>query len=209
MDNKFKLRLYKKTGKEKGNMDKEFFYNSAEELRTAYKPLCSSSNHALDPTIWVRSGNEEWTRYSEADFDKFFSEKKRRIDITTEDVKIDIMTEVFKRTGYLSADLDEETIKVKWDLLFNPDRYFGIDTPDDKTWISFYIYWHSDGTITAKYNINRPYGGEEDQDWPLTEKEQDFFLSRLEIYTLENEDDDVFNNEEWKNVLSRIKEKYQ
>ena len=29
MNNEFKLRLYKKTGAEKGNMDKEFFYDSA------------------------------------------------------------------------------------------------------------------------------------------------------------------------------------
>lgn len=80
MDNKFKLRLYKKTGKEKGNMDKELFYDSAEELWSTYESLCNPSSHALDPTIWVRSGNEEWTRYSEADFDKFFCQPTRSLN---------------------------------------------------------------------------------------------------------------------------------
>lgn len=202
MDNKFKLRLYKKTGKEKGNTDKEFFFDSAEELWTTYKSLCNSSNHALGPTIWVRSGNEEWTRYSESDFDKFFSKKKRRIDITTEDVRLDTMTEFFKCMDYTYADLDEEAIKVKWVLWFDADRYFGTD---NMTRISFYTYWHSDGTITAKYCVDAE-NGEEEQDWPLTEKEQDFFLSKIEIYDLKNED--IFNKGEWKNILSHIKDKY-
>ena len=34
MNNEFKLRLYKKTGPEKGNLDKELFYDSAKELWT-------------------------------------------------------------------------------------------------------------------------------------------------------------------------------
>lgn len=82
MNNEFKLRLYKKTGPEKGNLDKELFYDSAKELWTTYKFLLRKSdysinlNRALYPTIWVRSGEEDWTRYCEADFAKILPWRK-------------------------------------------------------------------------------------------------------------------------------------
>ena len=33
----FKIRTYKKTGIEKGNLERELFYNTAEETLTKYK----------------------------------------------------------------------------------------------------------------------------------------------------------------------------
>ena len=47
MNNEFKLRLYKKTGAEKGNLDKELFYDSAKELWTTYKSLLLETSTRL------------------------------------------------------------------------------------------------------------------------------------------------------------------
>ena len=47
MNNEFKLRLYKKTGPEKGNLDKELFYDSAKELWTTYKFLLLETSTRL------------------------------------------------------------------------------------------------------------------------------------------------------------------
>ena len=184
MNNEFKLRLYKKTGPEKGNLDKELFYDSAKELWTTYKSLLRKSdysinlNRALYPTIWVRSGEEDWTRYGEADFAKFFLGGKRQIDIISENIKY---------TDELCVDLEKEIIEADWELWINVDRYFGTDTgSDDETWINFYTYWHSNGRVTAVYEID----SEETSkviDWPLTDKEEEFFLLKMEEYALKKE----------------------
>lgn len=184
MNNEFKLRLYKKTGAEKGNLDKELFYDSAKELWTTYKSLLRKSdysinlNRALYPTIWVRSGEEDWTRYGEADFAKFFLGGKRQIDIISENIKY---------TDELCVDLEKEIIEADWELWINVDRYFGTDTgSDDETWINFYTYWHSNGRVTAVYEID----SEETSkviDWPLTDKEEEFFLLKMEEYALKKE----------------------
>lgn len=79
----FKIRTYKKTGIEKGNLERELFYNTAEETLTKYKELFRREYLALNPTLWARSGNDrEWYRYSEPDFRKFFTGGRRKIDIT-------------------------------------------------------------------------------------------------------------------------------
>ena len=184
MNNEFKLRLYKKTGAEKGNLDKELFYDSAKELWTTYKSLLRKSdysinlNRALYPTIWVRSGEEDWTRYGEADFAKFFLGGKRQIDIISENIKY---------TDELCVDLEKEIIEADWELWINVDRYFGTDTgSEDETWINFYTYWHSNGRVTAVYEID----SEETSkviDWPLTDKEEEFFLLKMEEYALKKE----------------------
>ena len=184
MNNEFKLRLYKKTGAEKGNLDKELFYDSAKELWTTYKSLLRKSdysinlNRALYPTIWVRSGEEDWTRYGEADFAKFFLGGKRQIDIISENIKY---------TDELCVDLEKEIIEADWELWINVDRYFGTDTgSDDETWINFYTYWHSNGRVTEVYEID----SEETSkviDWPLTDKEEEFFLLKMEEYALKKE----------------------
>lgn len=184
MNNEFKLRLYKKTGAEKGNLDKELFYDSAKELWTTYKSLLRKSdysinlNRALYPTIWVRSGEEDWTRYGEADFAKFFLGGKRQIDIISENIKY---------TDELCVDLEKEIIEADWELWINVDRYFGTDTgSDDETWINFYTYWHSNERVTAVYEID----SEETSkviDWPLTDKEEEFFLLKMEEYALKKE----------------------
>lgn len=184
MNNEFKLRLYKKTGAEKGNLDKELFYDSAKELWTTYKSLLRKSdysinlNRALYPTIWVRSGEEDWTRYGEADFAKFFLGGKRQIDIISENIKY---------TDELCVDLEKEIIEADWELWINVDRYFGTDTgSDDETWINFYTYWHSNGRVTAVYEID----SEETSkviDWSLTDKEEEFFLLKMEEYALKKE----------------------
>lgn len=184
MNNEFKLRLYKKTGPEKGNLDKELFYDSAKELWTTYKFLLRKSdysinlNRALYPTIWVRSGEEDWTRYCEADFAKFFLGGKRQIDIISENIKY---------TDELCVDLEKEIIEADWELWIDVDRYFGTDTgSDDETWINFYTYWHSNGRVTAVYEID----SEETSkviDWPLTDKEEEFFLLKMEEYALKKE----------------------
>lgn len=178
VNNEFKLRLYKKTGPEKGNLDKELFYDSAKELWTTYKSLFRISDYSLNPTIWVQSGEEDWTRYGEADFAKFFLGGKRQIEIISENIKY---------TGELCMDLEKETIEAVWELWFDVDRYFGTDTDsDDETWINFYTCWHPDGRVTAMYENDsektlKMFG------WPLTDKEEEFFLLKMEEYALKKE----------------------
>ena len=81
----------------------------------------------------------------------------------------------------------KETIEAVWELWFDVDRYFGTDTDsDDETWINFYTYWHSNGRVTAMYEID----SEETTkviDWPLTDKEEEFFLLKMEEYALKKE----------------------
>ena len=61
IDKKFKLRIYKKFGTDKGNTDHEEFFSTREEMDKRYKALFIYNDYALNPTAWERNV-EDWTR---------------------------------------------------------------------------------------------------------------------------------------------------
>ena len=173
---KYKLITYKKSGTEKGNRDKEFLFSNSSDALRRFNELSTTTNYALNPTLWVKSG-KEWIRYGEGDFQKFFLEKR----------KIDILSENVKCCDELVVN--DDTIEAAYELWCDVDLYFGTNTKtvEDKCkWINFYTYWHPNGTITAKYFLEGDHICEEN-DWPLTEAEQDFFLSLMEQHASKTE----------------------
>lgn len=174
----FKIRTYKKAGIEKGNLESELFYDTAEETLTKYKELFRREYLALNPTLWARSGNDkEWYRYSEPDFRKFFTGGRRKIDITECSSSVNCCNE-------LVMNFEEGYVEALFELWIDVDKYFGTNTAkDDSTWINFYTYWHPDGTITAVYFINSDEGDEE-HEWKLTEQEEYFFLEKMNSYSM-------------------------
>lgn len=59
---KYKLRIYKKTGTDKGNLDHEEFFQTEEEMMNRYKDLFDYNSFSLNPTMWVIKSNGEWSR---------------------------------------------------------------------------------------------------------------------------------------------------
>lgn len=48
----YKLRFYKKTGYDKGNLDHEEFFNTLEEATERFKEVFIKEDYALNPTVW-------------------------------------------------------------------------------------------------------------------------------------------------------------
>lgn len=168
----FKLRTYIKTGTEKGNLEKELFFSSAEAALEEYVKLFRKELYSLNPTLWSCLGGQ-WKRYNERDFETLFTGGKREIDITKESVNC---------CNELVVDTEKDYIEAYYELWADVDRYFGTNTrDDDSAWINFYTYWHPDGHITASYYLEADDTSEE-YDWPLTEEEQEFFRKKMEEY---------------------------
>ena len=168
----FKLRTYIKTGRKKGNLEKELFFGSAEAALEEYRKRFCEELYSLNPTLWSCFGGQ-WKRYNERDFETLFTGGKREIDITKESVNC---------CNELVVDTEREYIEAYYELWADVDRYFGTNTrDDDSSWINFYTYWHPDRHITASYYLEADDTSEE-YDWPLTEKEQEFFRKKMEEY---------------------------
>ena len=50
---KYKLRIYKKTGADTGNLDHEEFFQTEEEMKSRYKDLFDYNSFGLNPTMWA------------------------------------------------------------------------------------------------------------------------------------------------------------
>ena len=57
----YKLRIYKLSGSDKGNLDHEEFFSKKEEMETRYDELFVYENYSLNPTAW-ENVDEEWER---------------------------------------------------------------------------------------------------------------------------------------------------
>ena len=57
----FKLRFYKKSGYDKGNLDHEEFFNTKEQAIARYREVFVRSDYGLNPTMW-EDQNGEWIR---------------------------------------------------------------------------------------------------------------------------------------------------
>lgn len=58
----YKLRIYKKYGIDKGNLDHEEFFESKEEMDKRYNELFVYSDYILNPTAWKKKNKEYWKR---------------------------------------------------------------------------------------------------------------------------------------------------
>lgn len=58
---RYKLRIYFKTGSNKGNLRKEEFFPTKELMQERYEELFNSKDYALNPTTWELIG-DEWMR---------------------------------------------------------------------------------------------------------------------------------------------------
>ena len=57
----YKLRIYKLSGADKGNLDHEEFFSTREEMEARYNELFMYGNYALNPTAGENVGGE-WKR---------------------------------------------------------------------------------------------------------------------------------------------------
>ena len=57
----YKLRIYKLSGADKGNLDHEEIFSTREEMETRYNELFVYENYSLNPTAWENI-NGEWKR---------------------------------------------------------------------------------------------------------------------------------------------------
>lgn len=61
MERNYKLRIYYKSGAQKGNLKREEFFDSLDAMNKRYKELFKPREYALNPTAWEKV-NEEWLR---------------------------------------------------------------------------------------------------------------------------------------------------
>ena len=57
----YKLRIYKLSGSDKGNLDHEEFFSEREKMETRYNELFVYENYSLNPTAW-ENVDGEWKR---------------------------------------------------------------------------------------------------------------------------------------------------
>jgi hypothetical protein len=60
MEHRYKLRIYFKSGAQKGNLKREEFFDSLDAMNKRYRELFKPKE-ALNPTAWERI-NGEWLR---------------------------------------------------------------------------------------------------------------------------------------------------
>lgn len=61
MERNYKLRIYYKSGAQKGNLKREEFFDSLDAMNKRYRELFKPKENALNPTAWERI-NGEWLR---------------------------------------------------------------------------------------------------------------------------------------------------
>ena len=61
MERNYKLRIYYKSGAQKGNLKREEFFDSLDAMNKRYRELFRPKEYALNPTAWEKV-NEEWLR---------------------------------------------------------------------------------------------------------------------------------------------------
>lgn len=60
----YKLRIYKLSGANKGNLDHEEFFDTKEQMDKRYEELFKKDLYSLNPTTW-KQVNSEWKRLEE------------------------------------------------------------------------------------------------------------------------------------------------
>lgn len=60
----YKLRIYKLSGANKGNLDHEEFFDTKEQMDKRYEELFNRNLYSLNPTVWEQV-NDKWKRLEE------------------------------------------------------------------------------------------------------------------------------------------------
>ena len=60
----YKLRIYKLSGVNKGNLDHEEMFNTKEQMDKRYNELFKKDLYGLNPTAWEQI-DDEWKRLEE------------------------------------------------------------------------------------------------------------------------------------------------
>lgn len=60
----YKLRIYKLSGVDKGNLDHEELFDTKEQMDKRYDELFKKDLYGLNPTAWEQK-NGEWKRFEE------------------------------------------------------------------------------------------------------------------------------------------------
>lgn len=60
----YKLRIYKLSGANKGNLDHEEFFDTKEQMDKRYEELFNRNLYSLNPTVWEQV-NGKWKRLEE------------------------------------------------------------------------------------------------------------------------------------------------
>lgn len=58
---RYRLRIYYKSGAQKGNLRREEFFDSYNSMNQRYRELFNPKEYDLNPTAWKRINNE-WLR---------------------------------------------------------------------------------------------------------------------------------------------------
>lgn len=54
MEHRYKLRIYFKSGAQKGNLKREEFFDSLDAMNKRYRELFKPKEYALNPTAWEK-----------------------------------------------------------------------------------------------------------------------------------------------------------
>lgn len=60
----YKLRIYKLSGANKGNLDHEEFFDTKDQMDKRYEELLKKNLYSLNPTVWEQV-NGKWKRLEE------------------------------------------------------------------------------------------------------------------------------------------------
>lgn len=60
----YKLRIYKLSGANKGNLDHEELFDTKEQMDERYEELFKKDLYSLNPTAW-KQVNDKWKRLEE------------------------------------------------------------------------------------------------------------------------------------------------
>lgn len=58
----YKLRIYKLSGVDKGNLDHEEFFDTKEQMDKRYDELFKMELYSLNPTAWKQIDENRWCR---------------------------------------------------------------------------------------------------------------------------------------------------
>ncbi len=79
--------------------------------------------------------------------------------------------------------IDDEKLCFEWETWFDVDAYFGTQTKDTDTWLTFYTdYYRDTGEIKAYY-VELKVDRDVEHEWELTDEERELLKQRMIKYT--------------------------
>lgn len=117
-------------------------------------------------------GTEDFYDLYENYFNTEIRSTERAIDLTTCDIRC---------CDEVLINDNVHALEFVWELWFDVDKYFGINTKehDDDGWFNFYTFWDwKTDKVTAIYQIK----DDEEVEWKLEQKEEKFLREKMREY---------------------------